>query len=121
MRITIMAKVACCALLIPVPAFAEFKRIKSESEFRELLTDKRLENGEAWLLLQQDGKSIGEVEKQPWVGAWIWSDGAQCSNGRIGRNPETGTICHYWEVDGKTARKLSDLGKGDVMVYAIGE
>ena len=121
MRITFMAKVACCALLIPIPAVAEFKRVESESEFRNLLTDKRLESGEAWLLLQPDEKLIGEVETQPVVGAWIWSDGAQCSNGRIGKNPETGTICHYWEVDGKTARQLSDRGRSEIKVYAIGE
>ena len=121
MRISISAIAACCAILIPPMVSAEFKRIKSEAEFRELLTEKRLEGEGAWYFLRADGMSVGEVGNDSWVGAWVWSNGAHCSNGRIGRNPETGTICHYWEVDGDTARQLRDRGKGDVRVYLIGE
>jgi hypothetical protein len=121
MRISITAMAACCALLTPAPVSAEFKRITSEAEFRALLTEKRLEGDGAWYFLRSDGKSVGEVGKDSWVGAWIWSNGAHCSNGRIGKSPEIGTICHYWEVNGDTARQLRDRGKGDVRVYAIGD
>ena len=104
---------------VALPAHADFKRIKSEAEFRKMVVGKTLANDRAQFVLTADGKSTGKVGSEKWVGAWVWHNDAYCSNGRLGKNPELGTKCHFWEIDGSTVRMLRDRGKGDTITYRL--
>ena len=77
MKVLKIATITACALLLsPLATSAQtfnFKQIKTESEFRELVVDKKLVAGWGTLVIHSNGSISGKVGKNKLAGAWKWS------------------------------------------------
>ena len=123
MKVLKIATITACALLLsPLATSAQtfnFKQIKTESEFRELVVDKKLVAGWGTLVIHSNGSISGKVGKNKLAGAWKWSGKYFCINFRIGNQKDAGTDCQKMSVDGDHLQSIKNKGKGDGAVLTI--
>ena len=113
---------ACALLLSPLATSAQtfnFKQIETESEFRELVVDRKLVAGWGTLVIHSNGSISGKVGKNKLAGAWKWSGKYFCRNFRIGDQKDAGTDCQKMSVDGDHLQVIKNKGKGDASVLTI--
>lgn len=63
-----------------------FKRIKTEAEFRKFVVDKKLTSEGIWMTVQSDGKTKGFMFEKTFAAAWIWKNRMYCRNAVLGKN-----------------------------------
>ena len=105
--------------MLASPTLADFKRIKTEAQFREIVVDKKIYGDDGWAQAHSNGKLTGNYGGKNMSGAWLWSGQLWCRNARLEDGPETGSDCQTWEVNGNQLRLTREKGKGRVSIYEI--
>lgn len=103
-----------CLAFITTPAFADFKWIKSEKEYRAKVVDRPIRDqyGNTYVI-KPDGTFTGKTTKgTKVVGAWNWQGRYWCRNLVVGKK-KAPTDCIKIELDGKKYRATRNKGKGD--------
>ncbi|MEX0339113.1 MAG: hypothetical protein AB3N11_08755 [Arenibacterium sp.] len=95
------------ALSAPLVEAANWKRIKSESAFLELVDGKSLSRGSSTAKIESGGKGSGKTESGRYTLNWVWDKGRYCRNFRFGNSDPTGTVCAKIHVDGNQIRFTS--------------
>lgn len=111
----------CLAVLVAAlatPAAAEFKRIATEKQMRDLVVGKKLATSNGYSVANADGTMTGEFGGKKFSGAWKWSGKFFCRNGVLG-GKEIGSDCQVWEIDGNQLRYTRQKGKGDSVIATI--
>ena len=99
------------------PAFAEFKKIKTEAQFQKQVVGAKISNNGTWLVLSNDGKLTGKTAKGDKMnGVWKWNQGFFCRNLLIGKK-ELGSDCQVVAIDGNEVQFTREQGKGDAIVF----
>ena len=123
MKLLKIATITACALFLsPLTASAEnfnFKQIKTEREFREIVVDKKIVGEGLTMIIHSNGSISGKVKKGKITGAWKWSGKYFCRNFRIGNEKDAGTDCQKMSVDGDHLQTIKNKGKGDASVLTI--
>ncbi len=110
---------ACVAALGASPAFADFKRIKTESQLQPLIGKKFHDEHGNWFRWNANGSMSGHLENgKTFAGAWKWHKGFVCRNARIGGS-ELGTDCQKIEFDGKRMRYTRNRGRGESSIMIL--
>ncbi len=108
------------ALAVPNIALAEnWKRIKSEAQFRALAVDRKSVNQHGWVLVKSDGSMTGKISGQgKVVGKWAWGNGFFCRNINIGTT-KLGQNCQTVHASGNKVRFTRDKGKGQTSDWVL--
>lgn len=119
-RTTTLGVIAGC-LLMPVSAVAaDFKHIKTESEYLEAIAGKKMLAGSnGWFKATADGNMTGRYNGAKFVGAWVWKGKYFCRNGVFAGQDPLGTDCQKLEFDGTQLRVTRNKGKGNSVVYTL--
>lgn len=107
-------------ILAATPGLAgTLKPIKTESQFRQLVVDRKIvhENG-TWFLISGDGKIKGKVGKDKLNGVWQWSGKYFCRNAVLGKK-ELGSDCQVLKTDGSRLQFNRKKGKEQGETYTI--
>lgn len=108
----IASVLTCIAIALPVDA-QNLKRIKKESDFRSIVVGRTLSDGQATLILTEDGKISGKVGANKVVGAWKWGNGFFCRNLNVG-NKALGNDCQTVHTNKTEVTFTRKQGKGTV-------
>lgn len=104
----------CLAALIATAASADFKRIKTEADFRKAAVGKTLWLDKNYFTIRRRGKLDGKFGGEVVDGVWEWRDGFWC---RRLTSPRENFDCQLWEIDGKRFRVTRNKGSGRSFVY----
>mgnify|MGYP000023229086 CR=1 FL=1 len=111
----------CLALIVAAlasPVAADFKRIKSEKQMRQLVAGKKVVSGNGYTVVNPDGTLTGKFGGKKFSGTWKWSGKFWCRNGTLG-GKEIGSDCQVWEIDGNKLRYTRNKGKGDSVISTL--
>lgn len=118
MSFKIVFSAAALALALTTTATADFKRIKTEKQMRQLVVGKKLVTGNGYSFVNADGTLTGKFSGKKFSGNWIWNGRFWCRNGVLG-GKEIGSDCQVWEIDGNKLRYTRKKGKGDAVVATL--
>lgn len=100
------------ALALATSAHAEnFKRIKSEADFRKHVVDKKLTADDIWMTIQSNGQTKGFMFEKNFAAAWVRKNNMYCRNAVLGKK-KLGTDCQVVRISGKNVEFIRELGKG---------
>lgn len=95
--------------------FADFKKIRKEADFRNLVVGKSVVADNSTVTIAADGTLKGKTaDGKKIVGAWNWQGRFWCRNVVVDGNA-LGTNCQQFEIDGTAVRVTRDKGRGDVI------
>lgn len=97
---------------LSTPAFAEFAKVNSEEEFRQLVSGKALTRPLVKLEVSPEGQISGKGVTWDVTGTWNWRDGYFCRDLYWG-GTELGYNCQEVRVKDGRIRFTSDRGAGD--------
>lgn len=101
----------CAASMIAPTSAAAFDKVKSKSEFMQIVQGKNLTIMGISVNVQPNGAIGGKAYGRPVKGEWRWSDGYFCRDLSWG-DMDLGPNCQEVKVDGNTIRFQSDKGTG---------
>ena len=90
-----------------------FKRIKKQEQFLELVAGKTLLGSGGHVTINADGTSTGKFEPGAYSAKWEWKGRYMCRTGKLG-DREIPYDCQKVEYDGKVMRFTREKGKGRV-------
>jgi len=96
-----------------------WKRITTETEFRELVVGRTLCAGDMRFVISADHRIDGLVGGERLSGTWAWRDGYFCRSARAD-DVDLGRDCEIIEVSGELMRYRRDKGKGAAHVVRMG-
>lgn len=103
---------ACAAFVgLASPAFAEFQKIDSRSEFMSAVGGKTLTRPLVRIQVKSNGQISGKGATWPVTGEWSWQGGYLCRS-LIWGGDDMGYNCQEVKVNGSTMRITSDKGTG---------
>lgn len=120
MKHILLKSAVILALSMPNLALAEnWKRVKSEADFRAIAVDRKSTNENGWVTSKSNGTMTGNIKGQGKLrGKWAWGNGFFCRNVVVGKN-DLGQNCQTVHVSGNKIRFTRDQGKGQVSVWTI--
>lgn len=105
--------VACFAIMVASPAFAEFKRVVERDSFVSLIEDRDLTRFGIRVSVTDAGQIRGRAFGMRVSGDWKWSSGYFCRDLYLNGEMLDPDNCQTVEVRGNTLRFTSDRGRGD--------
>ena len=96
---------------LAAPAFAEFQKVESRSEFVQLVSGKTLTRPLVKLRVGSNGTISGKGATWDVSGQWQWKGGYLCRSLEWGGD-DLGYNCQEVKVNGSTVRITSDRGAG---------
>lgn len=112
MKLKILHLTITLIVLGTVATAQNFKRIKTEANFRALVVDRKLTSDDAgWMIVKSDGKTEGHILGQKFNAAWVWNKRMYCRNAVLGKK-QLGTDCQVVKISGKTVQFIRKYGKG---------
>ncbi len=96
---------------LSAPAFADFQKVQSRSEFVQLVSGKTLTRPLVKLQVGSNGTISGRGAAWDVSGQWQWKGGYLCRSLEWGGD-DLGYNCQEVKVDGSTVRITSDRGTG---------
>ena len=103
---------ACAAVLgLSLPAFADFQKVETRSDFVALVSGKTLTRPLVKLNVAPNGRISGKGATWDVSGNWKWQGGYLCRN-LIWGGDDLGYNCQEIKVHGNTMRITSDKGAG---------
>lgn len=107
-----MITTACAAMIaFTTPAFAEFAKINSRSDFVSAVNGKTLTRPFVKLRISPNGNISGKGAAWDVMGEWSWQGGFLCRSLFWGGD-DMGYNCQEVKVDGAKMRITSDKGAG---------
>ena len=108
----LMITTACAAMIgLATPAFAEFQKINSRSDFMSTVGGKTLTRPLVKIQVNPNGSISGKGASWPVTGKWSWQGGYLCRSLNWGGD-DLGYNCQEVKVNGSTVRITSDKGSG---------
>ncbi|MEO9460978.1 MAG: hypothetical protein ABJG56_18490 [Lentilitoribacter sp.] len=108
---------AMACLALPTSVFADdYKAIKSESQFKELVIGKKLWLKNNHFTAKANGKVVGNFNGNRMKGSWVWRDGYWC---RTLTTHSQNTDCQKWETNGSDFRVSREKGSGTSFIYTL--
>lgn len=101
----------CLAAMIAPTSVAAFDKVKSKSEFMQIVQGKNLTIMGISVNVQSNGIIGGKAYGRPVKGEWRWADGFFCRDLFWGKM-DLGPNCQEVKVHGDTIRFQSDKGTG---------
>ena len=109
----------CAATLaLAAPAFADFRKVESRSEFVQLVSGKTLTRPLVKLSVSPDGSISGSGAAWEVSGNWQWKEGYLCRTLEWGGD-DLGYNCQEVQTDGSTVRITSDKGTGQSADFSL--
>lgn len=96
---------------LSTPAWAEFQKVESRSEFVQLISGKTLTRPLVRLRVAPNGTISGKGATWDVSGQWQWKGGYLCRSLEWGGD-DLGYNCQEVKVSGSTVRITSDRGSG---------
>lgn len=96
---------------LAAPAFADFQKIESRSEFVQLISGKTLTRPLVRIRVAPNGTISGRGASWDVSGQWKWQGGYLCRSLEWGGD-DLGYNCQEVKVKGSTVRITSDRGAG---------
>lgn len=104
------------AALLAAPAHAGFKKIKTESQFQELVVGKTIVSAKGTVTkITANGKFSGKTHKgAKFHGAWKWHKTFWC-RALVMDKKDRGTDCQVFRVNGNKVEVIRDKGRGETI------
>ncbi|MCV6586231.1 MAG: dihydrodipicolinate reductase [Marinibacterium sp.] len=100
------------------PAAAEFLKIDSAAQFRQVVTGKTLTRPLIKLRVDPKGRISGKGMQWDVTGSWSWRDGYFCRD-LVWGGDDLGYNCQEVRVSGNKIRFTSDRGAGDYADFRL--
>ncbi len=115
------AFVAASVVFLGVTAMAaeDWKRIKTESDFKSMVVGKSLSGDLGTAKIKANGSGSGKTANGKYKVNWVWDNGRYCRNFRFGDSEPTGTLCAHIDVAGDKVRFSNTDGKKSVSVWTM--
>jgi len=109
---------AALSLTVATPAFAEFSKVQSASEFKSLVQGKTLTRPLVKLKVGSNGSISGRGATWDISGNWTWKNGYFCRSLNWGGD-DLGYNCQEVTAKGGKIRFTSDQGAGDSADFSL--
>ncbi|MEH6645897.1 dihydrodipicolinate reductase [Sulfitobacter sp.] len=106
------------ALACATPAAAEFSKVESAAEFKQLVSGKTLTRPLVKLTLNPNGTISGKGAAWPVTGRWSWKNGFFCRSLEWGGD-DLGYNCQEVKTSSDRIRFTSDQGAGDSAEFSL--
>ncbi len=114
----VLSFAATLTLMVATPAFAEFSKVQSASEFKQIVTGKTLTRTFVRLTVSPDGDIEGHGLTWPVNGQWTWKNGYFCRSLEWGGD-DLGYNCQEVTASGNKIRFTSDQGTGESADFSL--
>lgn len=99
-------------VMVTQAAAGDFKRIKTEAEYREKIAGDKFVSGKDHVVIKENGKMSGKFGGKKLVGAWNWQQGYWCRTIRVG-GKDLGSDCQVVMASDTQMYLIRKQGKGD--------
>lgn len=118
MRLISLTVTTVAAALMASTALAEFSKVENQSDFIDLVRDKKLKRPFVNLEVSAEGEISGYGAAWPVTGNWTWDDGYFCRD-LFWAGDSLGYNCQEVQAYGNRIRFTSDRGTGDSAEFRL--
>ena len=110
--------IAAFAFAVATPAAAEFTKVSSAEEFKNIVSGKTLTRSLVKVKVSPNGSISGRGATWDLSGKWTWKNGYFCRSLEWGGD-DLGYNCQEVKASGQKIRFTSDQGSGDSADFSL--
>ena len=110
--------IAAFAFAVATPAAAEFTKVSSAEEFKNIVSSKTLTRPLVKIKVSPNGSISGRGATWDLSGKWTWKNGYFCRSLEWGGD-DLGYNCQEVKASGQKIRFTSDQGSGDSADFSL--
>ena len=110
--------IAAFAFAVATPAAAEFTKVSSAEEFKNIVSSKTLTRPLVKIKVSPNGSISGRGATWDLSGKWTWKNGYFCCSLEWGGD-DLGYNCQEVKASGQKIRFTSDQGSGDSADFSL--